>query len=551
MNVVERRLTWLEAVLETDDEKLRTLIQTAREVDDTASAAVGSRDMTPLHRSGPCAGFESLQVVHALQDVGAKFRSCKDAAAVKSVQAEALGVRRQLTCLQAACKASNTELTSARTRALAAAEARAKKEAKKKNLQPDPKLESKKKAMKTAVQKHVAFTSEPAGGRFHVVTASAWNEAWRLDTPFVLSSFLHGQDVLSREVPGLKEELTEFGKLFNESSFKVGGVHQLCSGTCTLGNLMQEVTEGRAARACPNSGASSAFRKCLMDAMPESIRGQCVTEMHASSSSLDVGSLSKACNGQEQTALATQTYGLAAGHSDLAVTELGWMSCVRWTLSGTRSLVLVSLVAVQKHVQAKVPKMVSLSECVEWGRKVSAAEWADFLVAAGRKVFNLWVPKSVPKACAEEWAVQFCTIGPYDLLWVPVGWMYFHDVMQAEDVLGVRQVILTRSAVDMHKKVVVQRKLLMKLPVLFVKFDSFENKSETITCCSLHEVATDSVAIKFREWHDAALNWFAEQEHLVPVVSAACEEKEAEQSRTREKEKAELCAAREKEEAES
>eukprot|EP00971_Amphidinium_carterae_P331371 6464881-Amphidinium_carterae.3 len=51
VNVVERRLTWLEAVLETDDEKLKMLIRTASEVDDTASAAVGSRDMTPLHRS--------------------------------------------------------------------------------------------------------------------------------------------------------------------------------------------------------------------------------------------------------------------------------------------------------------------------------------------------------------------------------------------------------------------------------------------------------------------------------------------------------------------
>eukprot|EP00971_Amphidinium_carterae_P352821 6492741-Amphidinium_carterae.2 len=509
--------------------------------------------MTPLHRSGPCAGFQSLQIVHGLYELAMKFRTCRDADAVKAVQAEALVVRKQLTCLQAACKAANTELTSARTRALAAAEARAKKEAKKKNLQPETKAEPKRKALKTAVQKHVAFTFEPPGGRKQVETATAWSESWALDSPFVVSRFLYGQ---TTDVAGLAEEFLEFGKIFNESSFKVVERGNSFNEACSLGNLVQEVTDGRAARACPNSAASSGFRNRIMEAMPESIRELCISEMNASSTCLDVAALSKACIGAEtilaqssdilvsshmHEALATQTYGLAAGHTDSAVTELGWMSCVRWTFQGTRSLVLVSLVAVQRHVQSKVGKLISLSDCVEWGRKVSAAEWSEFLVSWGKTlgivclVASLRVgANSVSKASTEK-EVQYCTIGPYDLLWVPVGWMYFHDVMQAEDVLGMRQVILTRSALDMHKK------------------------SSGSCRCSWTEVATDSVAIKFHEWHDAVLSWFAEQERLreTPGVGAssiersAGAEKELHLREAEEKKAAELQEARKEEEREA
>ena len=75
------------------------------------------------------------------------------------------------------------------------------------------------------------------------------------------------------------------------------------------------------------------------------------------------------------------------------------------------------------------------------GRKknVTIDDALDFLHKAEASDLNTFLKEDQYKM-----SVQYCTLGPYDLFWTPTSWAFFTQVMNAGDVLGIRQVVLSK-----------------------------------------------------------------------------------------------------------
>ena len=129
MEVVQRRMDWLSAVLDTKGKRLQDLHASCKPggEGDHRSAAAGSRDVSALIRAGPCQNFESLALFNTLDKYKGKFRDCRSASEVKDINNESMTLRKLFTVLVASCKAAVVELRGAHSRAKIAKEAQAKR----------------------------------------------------------------------------------------------------------------------------------------------------------------------------------------------------------------------------------------------------------------------------------------------------------------------------------------------------------------------------------------------------------------------------------------
>lgn len=143
MQLVQKRLDWLGAVLDTDESQLTKKIQEQLEpakTSDGGSIRTGSRDEAALARAGPCAGFENLKTLAYIQGLGSSFRACLSQQDIKSKAEEIAPHKKQVLVLASACKTAVNELSGAKKRAETTKEKQREKELKeaqqKKNKDP-------------------------------------------------------------------------------------------------------------------------------------------------------------------------------------------------------------------------------------------------------------------------------------------------------------------------------------------------------------------------------------------------------------------------------
>ena len=143
MQLVQKRIEWLGAVLDTDESQLTKKIQEQLEpakTSDGGSIRTGSRDEAALARAGPCAGFENLKTLAYIQGLGSSFRACLSQQDIKSKAEEIAPHKKQVLVLASACKTAVNELSGAKKRAETTKEKQREKELKeaqqKKNKDP-------------------------------------------------------------------------------------------------------------------------------------------------------------------------------------------------------------------------------------------------------------------------------------------------------------------------------------------------------------------------------------------------------------------------------
>ena len=225
MAVVLRRQEWLVAVKDSDEKKLETLQQATAipaSGEDSASVA-GSRDSGAVARAGPCAGYQNLKTLNDFSGKGIKFRACTSKDQLKKVQ-ESMGPAKKLyQTLLASCKASVSELRSAKQRAAAAAN-------KRKRIREEENLNKAK--PKRGRGKATVNPAQAASGLAHhsifelessdcatIPSATTWQSDWLLDKAFVISNIDQIVDEESAR-KSVKTLLSDFAKAFNESSLK-------------------------------------------------------------------------------------------------------------------------------------------------------------------------------------------------------------------------------------------------------------------------------------------------------------------------------------------
>ena len=223
MAIVTRRLEWLSSVVTDDEARLQMLIKqtTAPPApEDGQSVTAGSRDLGALSRAGPCHQYEQLTTLSSLAEIQSQFRLCTSAQEVKDTFAKAVPLKKTITLLQTACKASMSELKAARARDQAAVEAEQKREAKKKKDQEKGKPAKPKPAGRPEKPQHIKHAIFAFQSRVDTVvdTASTWQDHWDLESPFLLSGFLRSGFEKHKEE--LQAELDDFSKAFDGSSVK-------------------------------------------------------------------------------------------------------------------------------------------------------------------------------------------------------------------------------------------------------------------------------------------------------------------------------------------
>eukprot|EP00971_Amphidinium_carterae_P174957 3468300-Amphidinium_carterae.1 len=448
MSIVQRRMEWLAAVF--DDTKLNLLLQTAQaDGGDGMTAAGGSRDMGALVRCGPFQGWESLESFQSFLDVANKFKPCQSAQEVKDVAAGGAALKKLLTALQSSCKASVAELASARTRKRNAEEALAKKEAAaaKKKAEAASKSGQRKPAVAALGLQNWWLSQDEY--RPTVRTATACPEGWTTLEPLVLTGFMKGS--MDKLVPGLRKELDDFAKIFAESSMKVSSA---CFRELSSGDLLPwalNVTGGRAARTCVDATIREGLRHAIKEAMPEEVFKDCHFDAPASSSNSDLAALQKVAKCKaliSMHALNVQTFGLAAGHADTAISEIAWFATMRWSYTGTRTLVLLHTPYIQMFMAEACSKTLTLEECVAWVRNANMQDVSKFANYV----------KSRKQQFAEPFEpIQYATLGEFDVIITPSGWVYGLQVLQTADVIGVRQPFITHHDTDFLEKLALEK----------------------------------------------------------------------------------------------
>ena len=219
-----RRAEWLAAVKDSNSTKLSELLGQSAETADDGRSVGDSRDVGAVARAGPCAGFKDLKSLSDLRAEESNFKNCACKEDVKALNERLSGCKKLYTTLVSSCKASLTELRSAKTRTEAAAEAEKRKRARQEEA--DAKKMAKKKrtgqqaAAKAAAAEHPVFQLSP-NETSAIPTSHAWKVGFSFDSskPFVVSGV---QDMASGKVE--KEKIAQifkdFAKAFNESSLK-------------------------------------------------------------------------------------------------------------------------------------------------------------------------------------------------------------------------------------------------------------------------------------------------------------------------------------------
>ena len=118
-------------------------------------------------------------------------------------------------------------------------------------------------------------------------------------------------------------------------------------------------------------------------------------------------------------AAAPSVFIVAGGHTSPAKFELQELGCLRFVLSGSRTVVLINSEHVRAHDKFTVP---------EGSSEVGAVEaWANLADEAAIKAFT--------GGGGQIWTA---TTGPGDCLFVPVGFVCMHKVQSTADHVGLR-----------------------------------------------------------------------------------------------------------------
>ena len=116
IEVVTRRRAWLEAVVHSDQhalEGLKSGAQTEPLAQMPKPGTTSSRDLGSIISSGPCAGYQQLELFQAYENHKAKLKHCCTEAEIKTTLAEKDDCKKLFTTLSMACKAAVSDLRSA------------------------------------------------------------------------------------------------------------------------------------------------------------------------------------------------------------------------------------------------------------------------------------------------------------------------------------------------------------------------------------------------------------------------------------------------------
>ena len=174
----------------------------------------------------------------------------------------------------------------------------------------------------------------------------------------------------------------------------------------------------------------TAWPAFVLNLAPLRVRAHLLADIDTSVVKIDASSLQKA--------LLPQDFGAASGHIDIARTEGGSLGSFRWQCQGTRTVVLVSIQAVQDHLLKSTRQCASLEEVVKWSMNATPQQLQNLL-------------RDSPES------VQFGTVGPKDALWTPALWMSFHNVLHGDDVIGLKQALLMKSDAKVFERQSLER----------------------------------------------------------------------------------------------
>ena len=116
--ILDRRMQWLQAVLDGDDALKSLQDSQAAEEEGAAQhdAKTTSADLSALARAGPCKDYQELKALETLRRYAANFRSCASNQAIKDVNEEGAGMKKVLGTLMSAAKAAKADLAAAQKR---------------------------------------------------------------------------------------------------------------------------------------------------------------------------------------------------------------------------------------------------------------------------------------------------------------------------------------------------------------------------------------------------------------------------------------------------
>jgi hypothetical protein len=113
MLVVQRRQAWLHAVLHGPASALDALVQPLLHPDQAASSAsdaASASGSSSAVRAGPCAGFEGLKIIDAMEAHKFKFRSCTSVEQINEVSNSILPLKEALRRLERILQDSSERL---------------------------------------------------------------------------------------------------------------------------------------------------------------------------------------------------------------------------------------------------------------------------------------------------------------------------------------------------------------------------------------------------------------------------------------------------------
>ena len=77
MQILERRMVWLEALKESEDALEKKMKEEHKKKQDPDDSKTTSRDMSALHRAGPCRDFHLLKSLELMRGHAARYRTCQ------------------------------------------------------------------------------------------------------------------------------------------------------------------------------------------------------------------------------------------------------------------------------------------------------------------------------------------------------------------------------------------------------------------------------------------------------------------------------------------
>ena len=146
-------------------------------------------------------------------------------------------------------------------------------------------------------------------------------------------------------------------------------------------------------------------------------------------------------NSSVDAALIPSIFGIAAGHIAAARYELHEIGSIRVCSQGTRLVGLVAAASVAAFFKAKKASVTESElpglEVIKWVNTATAEDWSEFAEAGHKMYLN--------------------TVGPYDLLYTPMGYLCAHRVQSGTDNVGVRVATFCKQELGLAKKLLADR----------------------------------------------------------------------------------------------